>query len=205
MDALTIQRVMLMALVGVFTIVGLIGFENRASLFSRFYDGNSISEMSIPWTASEETKRELRALANRGLIGGVMLTEVNLKKNRRTTKFWYAADPSFSASATSVLSTLLPQTFFDSDKKNTEQMLAVLNNEFKCVKTEDTVFIRFIPEMPKVLPYICRIAVPPYVGDFAGFITVAFVREPNQPERDSLRIELSRISVELYLRDITKR
>ena len=204
-DALTPRSVILMSLLGIFTILGIVTFENRTTIFSKFYDERSIAELSAPWNVTDATKIELRSLANRPLIGGVLLTEVNLKKNRRTTKFWYISDPDFSQQAATVVASLLPQAFFDNDKKNTEQMLAVLNNEFRCVRTDESVFVRYLPDMPKKLPYVCRLAVPPYVGDFAGFITVALVREPNLSERDSLRIELSRISVELYLRDIAKR
>ena len=85
------------------------------------------------------------------------------------------------------------------------QMVAMLNNEFRCVPSKDTVFIRFFPDFHKRFPYVCRIAVPPFFGEFAGFITVALNRQPNPAEYDSLKIEMNRVAIELYLRDISKK
>jgi hypothetical protein len=84
-------------------------------------------------------------------------------------------------------------------------MLAVLDNKFHCVKTEDTVYMRFFPDMPKTLPYVCRLAVPPFAGQFAGFATLFLTRQPSASDVEALKIELTRISIEMYLRDIDHR
>jgi len=204
-DALTWKRAGLLTLLGTFLVVLLMAFENRSTLFDRVYQQPTIEQLTYPWELTDNTKTDLVNLMSQDLVGGVLVTEVNLKKNRRTTKFWSIKDPSFKENVAKTVATLLPQALFDNDRRNNEQMIAVLNNQFLCTRTEDTTFARLFPEMPKKLPYVCRLAVPPYVGEFAGFITIALSRQATQSELEALKIELTRISIELYLRDVAQR
>jgi hypothetical protein len=204
-DALTWKRAGLMCMLGFFVVVLMTAFENRSTLFDRFYQQPTVEQLTYQWELTDSSKSDLTNLMKQEIVGAVQVTEVNLKKNRKTIKFWSAKDPVFKDSTAKTLSELLPQALFDQDRKNNEQMISVLNNQFMCSHTEDTAFHRVLPEMQKKLPFICRLAVPPYVGEFAGFITIALTRQPNQSELEALKIELTRISIELYLRDISKR
>lgn len=201
-DALTWKRAGLLLLFGALTVILLMLFENRTTIFNRIASTVPLEELMVPWEISEKSKSELVALTRSPLIGGVLLSEVDLKKNRRVTKFWHVTDPVFRQQAQQVTSTLLPQAFFDNDPKNNEQMLAVLNNQFVCSPTVDTIFIRFFPAVDTKYPHVCRLAVPPFSGHFAGLITILLNQPPTQTDIDSLKIEITRVSVELYLRDI---
>lgn len=204
-DALTWKRAGLLSLLGTMVVVLLMAFENRASLFDRVYSQPTIEQLAHPWELTATSKNDLVNLMTQDLVGGVLVTEVNLKKNRKTSKFWTIRDQTYSESVAKIVANLLPQALFDTDRKNNEQMIAVLNNQFLCSKTEDTMFASVIPDMPKRLPYICRLAVPPYVGEFAGFITIALTRPASLGELEALKIEITRISIELYLRDVSQR
>lgn len=201
-DALTWKRVGLLSLLAAMMVTMAIVFENRNTIFNRMFDTLPIEQIPFPWNVSQTSKDELVNLTKQPIIGGVLLTEVDLKKNRRIVKFWHISDAQFRLEAAQILASLLPQAFFDSDKKNNEQMLAVLNNQFSCSATGDTVFVRFLPDMQKKYPYVCRLAVPPFTGEFAGLISIILEKQPTQAELDALKIEITRVSVEMYLRDI---
>lgn len=81
----------------------------------------------------------------------------------------------------------------------------MLNNEFKCVPSAETHYVRFFPDLASKYPVTCRIAVPPFFGEFAGYITAILTRKPTSAEYDSLKIEMNRIAIETYLRDISKK
>ena len=204
-DALTWKRAGLMLLFGALTVLLLMLFENRNIIFNRVLEPVPVEGLMKPWEVSDESKKELINFTRFPLVGGVLLTEADLKKNRRITKFWYVTDSAFRQQAAQLISTLLPQPFFDADPKNNEQMLAVLNNQFVCTPVNQTIFIRFFPDIAKTHPVVCRLAVPPFSGHFAGVITIFLTKVPTQTEVDSLKIEITRISVELYLRDIQNR
>lgn len=206
-DALTWKRVGLLSLLAACVISLLVVFENRTTLFNKIVDPLPVEAMTIPWELSDASKGELLNLTHsQPILGGVVVMEVNLKKNRSTIKFWDVKDPALRAEATKIAATILPQAFFRSeDRKNNDQMLSVLNNQFSCVKVEDTTYVRFVPDSVKTLPYVCRLAVPPFAGQFAGFVALFLTRAPSPADVDSLKIELTRISIEMYLRDIDKR
>lgn len=204
-DALTWKRAGLLFMFGTFVVLLLMLFENRTTIFNRLVDPIPVENLAIPWQVTDKTKEELTNLVSIPQVGGVLLTEVDLKKNRRITKFWSAKDASFRQEVGQIIGTLLPQAFFDTDPRNNEQMLAVLNNQFVCSPTEETVFVRFFPNLQKRYPVTCRLAVPPFSGHFAGMVTVLLNKVPTQGEVDSLKIEITRVSVEMYLRDVQSR
>lgn len=204
-DTLTWQRVGLFLVFMVVMISMLIFYENRTAIIDAIVSRPSVEKMNQPWELSESSKAELKKLTQQNIVGGVLMTEVDLKKNRRITKFWHVRDAEFRDAVATALSTLLPQPFFDADHKNNTQMLDVLGNRFVCTRTVDTVFHAIFPEMHKTLPIVCRLSVPPFTGDFAGFITIALIKEPTPQEVDALKIEISRISINMYIQDIQQR
>ena len=205
-DALTFRRVALLALLATIAITLVAVFENRAAVFAAVYKQTE-EQTSVTWSLSDESKNQLIALTapEKNLVGVVVLKDVDLKKNRRAPKFFFAKDKSDNDKALGIFSKLLPQALFDYDAKNTEQMVAMLNNEFKCVPTTETYYIRILPEFAVKYPMSCRIAVPPFFGEFAGYITTSLTRKPTAAEYDSLKIELNRLAIEIYLRDIAKK
>ena len=205
MDALNFQRVVLLTVFVALLLTLLVAFENRLILFNRIFENQPVEAITVPWQLSDKSRQELTNLVNsQELIGGVLATEIDLKKNRRIVKFWFTEDDSFREKANAIVSRLLPQPFFDDDRKNNEQMLSVLSNQFKCERTLDTIFIRFFPELPIRYPYICRLSVPPFSGEFAGMLTIFLSKAPTSADVQALKIELSRISIELYLQDVDK-
>lgn len=204
-DALTIRRAALLAILATMSILLTAAFENRTALFALVYK-SAAPTTAVTWTLGEESKSQLTSLvANNGIVGMVVITDVDLRKNRRSTKFFYIEDPVFRLNASAQISKLLPTAIFDFDAKNTEQMVAMLNNEFKCVPTADTINARFFSEHVKDYPVTCRIAVPPFFGELAGYMTVLLRKGPSEQEYDSLKLELNRLAIEIYLRDIVKK
>ena len=205
-DVLTFRRVALLALLAIIVISLLAIFENRNAVFATVYKQTE-QRTSVAWTISNESKNQLMSLTagEKNLVGVVILSDVDLKKNRRVPKFLHVKDKTDSDLILPIVSKLLPQALFDYDSKNTEQMVAMLNNEFKCVPSPDTHYVRFFPELVVKYPVSCRVAVPPFFGEYAGFITAILTRKPTEAELDALKIEMNRIAIEIYLRDIAKK
>lgn len=201
-DRLTVKRIFLALGAGVLITLLTFAFENRNALFHSAYSKVNQFDHPSQWEIGEQSKAQLRDLVkNEGLVSMVLVTEIDLQKNRRTPKFWYTTSK-FEPQIRKKVETLLPQPVFDYDAANTKQMVGVLNNEFVCARFEDTVFNRHFPYLAKETPVICRIAIPPFYGRFVGMLTVGLNRNPSKDEVDSLRLEAARLSVELYIRDI---
>ena len=201
------------ALVGLLTVIGLVLFslyENRGGIVDKFTTHNTTPTSVIPqansnWILSESSKQSLIALANATSVRMVILSDVDLKKNRRVARYYYIDDPAIKLAPLALQTLSLPLPVFDYDAKNTEQMIAILSNDFRCDNFVDTIYNRFAPELADVFPTICRMAVPPFVGTFVGFITVGIAPGVSQTELETIRLEVSRIAVEIYMNDVTKK
>lgn len=204
-DTLTFRRVALLTLLAIISVVLFSLFENRNALFASIYKTTTPTTL-IEWDLSNDSKDQLKGLVSSiNYVGAVLMTDVDLKKNRRVTKWYYVEDKILSEEIKLTAAGILPQALFDYDPKNTEQMVAMLDNEFRCTDTKDTVFVRFFPNFPDRFPQVCRLAVPPFFGEFAGFMTIFVTRRIKPEEYDALKIEVSRVAIEIYLRDISKK
>jgi hypothetical protein len=203
-DALTFRRIALITILTTLTIILVSIFENRTALFALMYK-STISEKTISWVVSKETQDDLRSIVDRyPLVSMAILSEVNLKKNRRTVKHIYSEDKSVSLESKLLPLRTFSSALFDYDAKNTEQMISMLSNDFSCVQTSETTAQRITPELTKDFPVTCRLAIPPFFGELIGYVSLMLQREPTQDEKDSLRIEMNRFAIETYLRDVSK-
>ena len=207
-DTLTFKRV---ALVGLLTVIGLslwLLFENRTNLVGRVITPPpSVIQQGLPvWELSERSKASLQSFAKLTDVAFVAVSDVDLQKNRRVVRYYYIDDPvNIRLEPTALQAIGLPQAVFDYDAKNTAQMVAVLSNEFRCDAYKDTIYFRYAPELSEKLPLVCRMAIPPFVGQFVGFLTIATNRNVSRTELDTIRLEASRIAVEIYMNDVVKK
>lgn len=204
-DILTFRRVGLLALL---TVIGLVLFslyENRNNMLATILqpDIPIVVDSELPeWILSESSKQSMINLTKNSAVIYIGVADVDLKKNRRSTKWRYVADPTLKANIEGIVANVLPQAVFDYDSKNTAQMVAVLSNEFRCDHSSDTFYPRFYPDVVNKVPTICRIAIPPFVGQFVGYIAIGISKQVSKQELDSIRLELARIAVEIYLTDV---
>lgn len=209
LGTLTFRTVGLVALLTVIGL-GLFGFyENRDAIVKWFT--RPTANITTPvaavgdWTLSEASKQSLMNLAKATSVRVVVLSDVDLKKNRRTVRYYFIEDNSIQLQPLALQALALPLPVFDYDAKNTEQMIAVLSNDFRCDAFADTVYNRFAPYLSGEIPMICRLAVPPFVGTFVGFVTVGVAPGTSPSELETIRLEVSRIAVEIYMNDVTKK
>lgn len=205
-DKLTLSRIVSALLAGVLAIGLYTAFENRVRVLEKALALVKPVEVdpTLEWSTSTETRTQIQQLIAKGdLVKLVLITQADLKKNRRSAKYFQLEDPD-SVLIRKKAAGLLPQAVFDSDERNTKQMVQVLNGEFVCSRYEETVFMTIFPELKPRIPFICRLAVPPFYGRFVGILTFGVSREPTKLEMDSLRIEANRLSVQIYLKDVMR-
>jgi hypothetical protein len=205
-DKLTIVRIITVLVVGLMATGLSMLYENRATLFqTAFVRVTGDPEPKAGWAISDETQKQLNNFVTSvDLVNFVTVVEVDLKKNVRWPRYVFFDDTEGQQTKDQILG-VLPQSMFDYDQKNTTQMVSVLQNEFTCVRLQDTNYQRTVPNLAKKVPIICRIAIPPFYNKFAGYIDIGLNQAPTKYELDSLRIEATRLAVEIYLRDVVKK
>jgi hypothetical protein len=204
-DKLTLGKIFIVLLFGILGTVLTLTYENRALVFQKVLAATKGSSEITGWELSDSTKAQMVGMARGSQwINMVLITEIDLQKNRRIPKYWFLDSPQ-EPTIKNRTTVLFPQPVFDLDAKNTQQMIGILNNEFVCNPIEDTVFFKLFPELQKEMPYICRLSIPPFYGRFVGILTVGLRKVPTKDELEQVRIDLARFSVEVYLNDVTKK
>jgi hypothetical protein len=204
-DKLTFRRILMVLFAGFLITFTTVVFENRAALFQSIYAAVTSQNETASWEISRATQDQLITLVQTSsLIKMAVILDVDLQKNRSIVRFRQLNDPD-ELEIKRKANAILPQAVFDYDPKNTQQMVGVLNNEFVCAQFQDTSYQRYFPELGKRMPVICSIAIPPFYGRFVGILTLGLNTIPTKQELDGIRIEASRLAVEIYLRDVVKK
>lgn len=202
-DKLTIKKILATLLAGIFISSLYVSYENRENIFKYIVQHGSKSEISSYWGVGEESKIELAKLvSNSQLVKLAVVNSVDLQLNRQEVKFWFADIDSNIALPD--VSTILPQQVFDNNQTNTDHMVAVLGNDFVCSSSKNTIYEKYFDDANKEIPIICRLAIPPFYGRFVGILAFGLQHLPDPLEKNSLKLEASRLAVEIYLRDIAK-
>lgn len=205
-DKLTVSRIALVFVASIFATAAMVLYENRTSLIeiaANYLEGGNRAEAD--WQVSQETKIDLvKFVKNQELVNFALVTQIDLKKNRRSPRFWYLeSDKAEAVSKKAAI--LVPQPVFDDDGKNTSQILAVLNTDFLCTPYGDTIFARHFPELKEEMPVICRMSIPPIFGQFTGILTIGMKRVPTKDEVAAIRQLAAEMSTKIYMKDIVQR
>lgn len=203
-DTLTFKRTALIALLLAMGLGLYFSFENRNVIFNKLFNTQLESPVISSWELSDTSRNALINFTKNVPISILTVVDVDLKKNRRVAKFRYSPNENIRKHLEERGMLILPQAFFDHDPKNTQQMVAVLSNEFNCVKAPDAIQQRLYPDLAPSLAVVCRIAIPPFTGQFVGYLSISFARELSKNELDSIRLEATRLAIEIYTRDVLK-
>jgi hypothetical protein len=203
-DALTFRRAALLAILATACLLLLSTYENRAVIFSELY--RSAAATTPQWEISGESRTSLERLGKAANVGGVLVSRVDLKKNQRAIMYAVSSDPAEMGFLSGVVSKTAAQTLFDGDQKNTEFMVAMLNNEFLCSPSKDnSMLMRTIPNFDQKYSVVCRMAVPPYFGQFAGYLIALITSDLSETQVDTLRLQMNQTAIDLYLQDVNKK
>lgn len=197
---ITPYRVAVFTILISFFLAANVVWEKRNDIVAYLF--NTTMKTPVFWNVSQETQKELINLTKSDLIGSVLVTEVDFKKNQRGYKFYHIDDPVLSQRFKPVVENLLPAPFFNENSVNNTQMIELLNGGFICNKTDETIIKEITPEIASIFPYVCRISIPPFIGEFTGILTIGLTKEPTQLEQDTLKIAMTNTALSLYKRDI---
>jgi len=150
---------------------------------------------------SSKTKAQLTQLTQTSpQIKFILISEVDINYNSRINRWWFLDDIATNRIRVQE-SFVLPLPLYNTDPRNTLQMVDIMNNEFVCSPFEETLYAaRFAGLHPPILT-ICQLAIPlPRQGTFTGLLVLGLKTVPTKEDKAQLRLEASRIAVELYLR-----
>lgn len=200
---ITLNKVLVWSLTSAIGIIGYTAFERRVILGQIIF--NTVPMADLPAIKiSTITQTNIKKLvANEDFIAAVIILDADIRNNQRIPSFWYSDDTEIERSLDNLyLNKDKKVPLFSSDEKNNEEIVSVINGEFTCTAYDDAVNASIIPGMKDKFPYICRTSLPPYYGQFSGYIAVALHSLPDRTTLDRIKSESISIATEIYFRDI---
>lgn len=201
---ISLKNVAVWSFAALVVLVGYTIFENREALVTYIISGPTVSTPSITgFTVSAASQGRVKQMVdNDDIINSVVILNADIRNNRRVPLFWYSDD----ASVQRTLDTYFQGRYggiplFTSEAKNNENVVGVINGEFACGVYADGNSAIF-PGLAARMPIICRASLPPYYGQFSGFVAISLNRAPTADELIALKAETLGLSTEVYFRDV---
>lgn len=201
---LNLKKVFLLALVSLCAILLFAGYENRVRIVEEV---GGQAKVTAKFKVSADLQDRIKTYVNSSsLITTMTVLSADLKINERDIVYRY--------SDSAVLNELWEKKFretgtarpiFTKDTQNNSQMVSVVNGEFSCTPYAETVNAGIVPEAAKLTPVICRVSLPPYYGEFSGYITLSLVKVPTDAERGELQLEAKRIANEIFFKNVVRK
>lgn len=203
---ISLKNVAIWTFAALVALLGYTLFENRKSIIEYLIEGpvteapSQITEFAV----SDTSKQRVKQLVDiEPLINSIVILNADIRNNRRIPIYWYSDD----LSVTRALDINFGDRFggiplFTSDEKNNENVVGIINGEFACNTYADGGNSSIYPNLANALPYVCRASLPPYYGQFSGYITITLNRIPSADELATLKITALNIATEIYFRDV---
>ena len=202
---ISLKNVAIWTFAALVVILGYAFFEKRTEIVSYIVNGPVSEAPGIAsFGISDTSKNRIKQIVDIDeLISAIIVANVDIRNNRRIALHWYSDDTSLQKSIDALFANKyggIP--LFTSDEKNNETIVSIINGEFSCNSYKDGGNAGVFPGLENRLPYICRAPLPPYYGQFSGYVTLSLNRVPTADELTALKAETINISTEIYFRDV---
>jgi hypothetical protein len=201
---ISLKNVAVWTFAALVALVGYTIFENRAAIVSFIVNGPEADSPTISgFKVSSSSQARVKQIVDvDDLVNSIVVMDADIRNNRRVPLFWYSDDTSIQRN----LDTYFAGRYggiplFTSEPKNNENIVGVINGEFACSPYEAGNAALF-PGMASRMPFVCRASLPPYYGQFSGFVAISLNRVPSPDELIALKAETLNISTEIYFKDV---
>lgn len=203
---ITLRKVAIWAFAALVIVFAYTVFQNRATIINFIVKGptTEIAQNISSFSVSDVSQQRSKQLVDSDpLINGIVVLNADIRNNRRVPLYWYSDDSSVLRG----FEILFGERYsgiplFTADEKNNESIVGVINGEFACGTYDEGGNSSIFPNMVNSLPYICRASLPPYYGQFSGYITITLNRVPLADELVGLKVQVVNLSTEIYFRDV---
>jgi hypothetical protein len=138
-----------------------------------------------------------RIVRKSDLVVGIGLVSVNFQQNSRRIIYFNSDNAEFVRLHDEYVRTHISvdQPLFNDDQDNNKRIIKLINGDVICTKYTTTLTYKYAPNVG--IDTTCIYGVPPYYGQFRGFIVVYLQTEPTSLEFDQVKILLRDLSTRL--------
>ena len=202
---ISLKNVALWTLTAILAVVFYTAYEQRTTIINFIVNGPEADTPNVTsFSVSDTSRNRIKQLVNdNDVIIAITVLNADIRNNRRIPIFWFSDDAQVAKTLDSSYGGRyggIP--LFTSDEKNNETVVGVINGEFACSPYDESGSTIVYPNLASRFPYVCRTSLPPYYGQFSGYVSIALNRTPSPSELDAIKAETLNISTEIYFRDV---
>lgn len=204
LNVISLKKVGIWTFAAVVVLLGFTVFQNRAVIYAAVTAAPVVETPTtlVPFTVSPTSVDRVKQLVDDGgLISTIVVLNADLRNNRRIPIYWYSNDPVIQKSLDTQYVSRFGIPLFTAEEKNNENMVGIINGEFACSPYAEG-NSGLYPGMETRMPSVCRASLPPYYGQFSGFLTISLSRSPTPDEVINLKSTALALATEIYFRDV---
>ena len=204
LNVISLKKVGIWTFAAIVVLLGFTIFQNRAVIYAAVTSAPVVETPTtlVPFTVSPTSVDRVKQLVDDGgLISTIVVLNADLRNNRRIPIYWYSNDPVIQKSLDTQYISRFGIPLFTAEEKNNENMVGIINGEFACSPYAEG-NSGLYPGMEVRMPSVCRASLPPYYGQFSGFLTISLSRTPTPDEVINLKSTALALATEIYFRDV---
>ena len=201
---ITFKKVIILAISGIIGVLSFTIFENSKTIYN-VVSGDQFKSGSVEtFNISEISKTNLRKFVDEiDVVSSIIILNVDIRHNQRIPVFWYSTEPNIQrALNTNYADKIVRMPVFSSSENANSEIVSILNGEFTCNRNNDVINMITSSDIKNKFLYLCSISIPPYYGQFSGYIIVTLNSLPEKPTLDTIKFEMINMTLDIYLRDI---
>lgn len=199
--SISLRKVIVWTLAMLVLVIGFTAYEHRLDLYEfTIRQPKPGNEVGVTFIISEKTKQKIKDIVlSNTKIEGISILSADLRLNERVDLFHYS-DPKKQGNPEIFESKRLP--LFTKNAENNKQMVKLLNGEFSCSPYAASILSKSFPNLNKSAVTLCSVSLPPYFGDFSGFVMAILNDDPDIESQLRLKQQLETLAAEIYLHDV---
>jgi hypothetical protein len=198
----TLMRITMLGLGAIVFILTMTLFENRNILLELHNPLPRPTEHVLLKLSSDTQQQINRVIATNKTVNFIMVISANIEKNERALIYWKASDPIIHIEIEEYIKNNgLTAPLLGRDDETNTAIVRAINGDFACYNTASSLIgLSLNAKVTKV----CRISIPPYYGQFSGYLTFGMNEEPSAEKMAELTKYAIEISSDIYFYNVRR-
>lgn len=203
LEWISLKRIIMLGLGSIVWIFSLTLFENRAMVFDAFNKTERLTRENTHLKLSEPLMKKIEEVTNtHPEVNFIMVVGASIALNQREMIYWHTNVPAVELDIQDYIKengkfgVLLSR-----DDESNVAIIRAINGEFACYNTAKSLMV---PNLNAVTKKVCRVSIPPYYGQFSGYLTFGLIKDITPEQLSVLRKDAVEITSEIYFDNLKR-
>ena len=195
--ALSLTRILKVCFLMFLSLIIVIVFERRSEILSKLLEPIIVENTQPIPTSLMLTNFHINSLEkilqSFPGVNGVVVVSVNLRENTKNIIF-KSIDKKLISFLDSIPESL---PLFTNNGELNNRTVYLLSGEIHCMNSSKNNLGALVANLEQVMPFSCALPIPPFYGDFSGWIFVGFDGVPEDKEFFKFKTVVTKISADI--------